>query len=519
MKNEFLEDSVYEESEFPFTLEKMSNIDRNNTIYALTHQSTNSGARRDDMRIDPSNSMGIHANSVGKFVHQISHPKKLDEMRDRVRGKKLHLQFDGTYLIHHLFVVIASHFEDGKVVNTCLGLVDCEGRETFEGIDACISEVLARAEIDPCKVVGLSCDRAAANMKYLREVAARKFSGAVHLPCLCHCLNSLLGKASVPNFLEVAQSFCTYYKVSSKFKKRVNTYFNLTRDVPGLVSTRWAYDIPFASWLWSVRGNFREFIASTSLLPSFKHSQHLKNIHEKVNNVPRDWGDVLMEARFVLGLEEIGEMIKLVEGDGIRAIGAFEVISELEDFDQIIYKVKRSCRSDPSSSTLKEDVWRKVGEYLESEIIMEDSKMSKAMAVLDLLRIFNPFWLTIDGTAVDNEVIGLLATHIPQLEHCLPNMLSELSEFRALAGRFVRSHGDVASDSAILLFLKEITSNGRLPGFSFAIHIVAALQCTSAASERAFSRIKKQFGKSRHRSSLAKMEFELMSSINNNQKG
>ena len=511
-----MEDHIYEESSFPFALEKLSRIDRNNQVYAWTHQSTNSGAKRDDHHIDPLNGVGVHPNSLGRYVEQLSHPKKLDEMRERVRDHKVHIQFDGTFLIHHLFVVIASHYEEGEVVNTCLGLVDCDGRETYEGINSCISEVLDRANIDPSNVVGISCDRAAANIKYLREIASASYEGAVHLPCLCHTVDSVLGKANTPNFMEIAQPFCRYYKFSSKFRGHVNEFFQCSKNVPGLVATRWAYSIPFAEWLWEVRGTFREFIANCKLHPSFKNSQLVDTIHRKVNDRERDWGDALMETRFVMGLKEIAGIIKKVEGDGIRAISAFEALETIHSFDDVVTKVKKACRSDPCSSNLRDDVWEKLRDYLDSEIVLEESKMSNAINILDLLRVFNPYWLSTGGD-LDVGVIHQLSTHIPLLTPLVSDLLDEVEEFCKSARRFTRNVGNLTEseiDRSILEYFHKICHDPRFPAFGRAIPIIAALQCTSAASERAFSRVKKQFDYSRHQSKLSKMEFELMTAMN-----
>jgi len=45
------------------------------------------------------------------------------------------------------------------------------------------------------------------NLKYLRDHTSIAYPSAVHMPCLCHAVNSELRKLEIPNFLYVTKRF------------------------------------------------------------------------------------------------------------------------------------------------------------------------------------------------------------------------------------------------------------------------------------------------------------------------
>jgi len=515
IKSKFSEE-IYEESTIPFCVEKLNAIDHNNRSYALSNQSSNSGSRRDRMRIDSKSEGMPHKNNIGNIVLNFSHPKILDEMRDRVEGKKLHIQFDGTPHVHHLFLLIASHYEDGQIVNTCLGLIDCSGRETNHGIHDCVSEILRRAGVEGSQIIGISCDRASANMKYLRDHASIAYPSAVHLPCLCHAVNSVLDKLEIPNFLFVAQKFSYYYSISDKFRSATKEYFTMTRRVPPLVNTRWAYTIDFATWFWDVRSNFRDFMLEMGRTDPFSARASILDINGMVNDSEQKWSIVLMEARMAVEMQEVGLIIKQIEGDGVRAISAFDIVSKLSNFESVINRAKRGCRGDPKAANLKKECWEKCASYIEEEIVCVGARLEESLNILDLLRMFDPFWVS--DNQIDEDSINHLAEHVPSIEVHLPNLHDEMNRYISACNNFVSTWdgGPInhkAHDELLLSFWGQLDKD-KFPGWTSSFEVAGALQTTSAASERGFSTSKSQFTDKRMSSKIEKMEYELMVSIN-----
>ena len=82
----------------------------------MSNQSTNSGVIRDQMRLTLESDGFGHRNGRYKAIEAYSYPKMIMKIKNFVKDKFMHLQFDATNIGHNdLFVLIASIFDGEEV--------------------------------------------------------------------------------------------------------------------------------------------------------------------------------------------------------------------------------------------------------------------------------------------------------------------------------------------------------------------------------------------------------------------
>jgi len=110
---------------------------------------------------------------------------------------------------------------------------------------------------------------------------------------------------------------------------------------------------------------------------------------------------------------------------------------------------------------------------------------------------------------------------LPALQPHYHDLIPERETFNYEARRFVEENeiedGEKRAkrkDQKIMDFYRQIRNLPSLKTFVKILPAVICLQCTSVASERAFSTSNHQFGDNRNRSKIEKIEFELIVKIN-----
>jgi len=263
-----------------------------------------------------------------------------------------------------------------------LGLVDCSDNKSAVGMESLIDAILLKFQIKEDQIVGISCDRAAANIKYLRECAKEKFKVAVMLSCLCHAANSVLSKLKTSKFDQLLQKFRLSKRMEA-FRTQLKASFNRSLHVALGVKIRWASTIPFANWVWGDRLIFREKMMEILRMKKFTKSANIININGLVNDTEKKWEDIQMEVLTHVEMEKVAKMIREVEGDGIRALSAFGIFSHLKNFElEVIQPLKGKCRA-LNISRLKDTVWKGVETYITGEFIEMGSRMEPAMNILE----------------------------------------------------------------------------------------------------------------------------------------
>ena len=463
------------------------------------------------------NMRGVSLNHMGPYIN-LGYEIKMREIEAKVKNKFVHLQFDSSPLHLHLFNVVASYWNNNKVENMILASIECSEVENHIAIRDALEKVVKRASIDPNNVVGLSCDRASNNTKFLNVHTETLFPNAVHLRCLCHVIHTCMSKLKTPIFDEFLKYWNNLTSRSSKFRTYFKEEFGMQRNPPVSVETRWGSRIGVAKLVWELG----------PLLPPFflrKNGEHksanLSSICHLLNDKGgEDFTCLMMEAKVIAEQEKLLVLLRGLEGDGIRALWAADGMLLLRDLEKDMRgKVRQECRMREGCDNLDDRVWRPMKEYIDATLFGEGAELANQMNLLNVLSYFNPFF-----TGHRGDITTLVGLHFPLASGSVVQLQDEKREFLSLcqthATKWRREHDrhqDLAkTDEAIYSFMNLLMDTPTLPLHQRIMESVICLQTTSAATERSFSHQNSSFTKKRKNSKQTLTEYELMAKVNDN---